>query len=129
MSCPDAAVDSMEMTVTVEQMARAWRARCAAREARAEERAQRLKGLLPEARRMLVEAHGAKQVRVFGSLASGCCTERSDVDLAVEGLAKDEYFGALADLMALLGAPVDLVRVESARPSLLERIEAEGITL
>jgi predicted nucleotidyltransferase len=117
------------MTVTVEQMARGWRARSAALEARAQKRAQRLKGLLPEARRVLVEVHGARRVRLFGSLANGDYNGRSDVDLAVEGLASDEYFEALAELMELFDAPVDLVQLESARPSLRDRIAAEGLVL
>ena len=78
---------------------------------------------------MLVEAHGATRVRLFGSLASGDYTGRSDVDLAVEGLASEEYFEALADLMELFDAPVDLVRLENARPSLRDRVAAEGLVL
>ena len=114
------------MTVTVDQMARAWRARRSVRATRAQERARRLEGLLPHARRVLIDAHGAAQVTLFGSLAVGDCTEHSDVDLAVEGMPKEAHFDALADLMAVFGGPVDLVRLEDAPPSLVARIVAEG---
>jgi hypothetical protein len=35
----------------------------------------------------------------------------------------------LADLMDLFAGPVDLVRIEEAMPSLLERIQEEGQVL
>lgn len=117
------------MAVTVADMARAWQRREDERRAKAEARATRLRALLPQARRLLTDTHGAREVRLFGSLAAGDFTDHSDVDLAVEGLEDARYFGALADLMALFGGPVDLVRVESAAPSLRERITAEGVPL
>jgi hypothetical protein len=58
--------------------------------------------------------------------AAGGFTENSDVDLAVEGLDESRYFTALADLMALFGGPVDLIRVESAAGSLKDRSASEG---
>ena len=69
---------------------------------------------------------GARRVWVFGSLATGSMTETSDVDMAVQGLAPERYFEALAELMTVFGAPVDLVRIEEASESLRERILAEG---
>lgn len=115
------------MAVTVVDMARSWQRRLQARQAKADERAHRLRSLLPRARDLLVDVHGARAVRLFGSMAVGGFTEHSDVDLAVEGLDEGRYFAALADLMALFGGPVDLVRVESAAGSLKDRIDAEGL--
>jgi len=66
---------------------------------------------------------------LFGSLAEGRPSPASDVDLAVEGIARDRYFACLADLMALFGAPVDLVRLEEASASLRARVDAMGIPL
>jgi predicted nucleotidyltransferase len=63
---------------------------------------------------------------LFGSLAVGGTHARSDVDLAVSGLERDQFFSALGDLMDVFEAPVDLVELESAPGSLRERIEAEG---
>ena len=114
------------MAVTVADMARTWQRRLGERQARADARAERLRRLLPRARDVLVHEHGARRVWVFGSMAGDGVTENSDVDLAIEGLDESRYFAALADLMALFGVPVDLVRVESAAGSLKERISAEG---
>jgi uncharacterized protein len=99
-----------------------------AREARGAARAASFRDKLPEAARLLRE-RGAGRVVLFGSLAAGEPGPTSDVDLAVEGLPGIEYFPALADLMGLFVAPVDLVRLEQAPPSLRERIEAEGVPL
>jgi predicted nucleotidyltransferase len=90
------------------------------------DRAGRLLDHLPQARRVLVERHGAQRVWLFGSLIAGQPTAESDVDLAVERLPSSAYFSALADLMALFHGPVDLVRLEEASESLRERVLAEG---
>jgi uncharacterized protein len=112
--------------VTARQLAETLRARSADRRARADARAERLRILLPEARQLLVERYRASRVVLFGSLATGGHSERSDVDLAVLGVPSDRYFHALADLMVLFGGPVDLVRIEEALPSLRSCIEEEG---
>jgi predicted nucleotidyltransferase len=117
------------MGVTLEEMAAHLRRTDRERRARGEERARALRAKLPEARRILVEVHGASSVRLFGSLAGGRVMETSDVDLAVRGLSPERYFTALADLMELFRGPLDLVRVEEAPPSLAERIAAEGEAL
>lgn len=94
--------------------------------AEAAERARRLRSRLPAAVDCLRERYGAKAVILFGSLANGSCRTDSDVDLAVTGLSEARYFKALADLMGIFEGPVDLVRLEEAPPSLIERIHAEG---
>lgn len=111
---------------TALDLAQTMRARSAQEQARAELRAQRLRGLLPQAKRLLVERYQARRVLLFGSLALGSYSEQSDVDLAVEGMPSAPYFSALADLMGLFGGPVDLVRLEEAAPSLRSAIEQEG---
>ncbi len=114
------------MAVTVAEMARTWQRRVQERQGRAEARSQRLGSLLPRARDLLVDVYGARTVWLFGSMVGDGFTENSDVDLAIEGLDESRYFTALADLMALFGAPVDLVRIESAGCSIKARIVAEG---
>jgi predicted nucleotidyltransferase len=114
------------MAVTVEDAAATLRRRDEARRAAAARRAADLLGRLSEAKRLLVDVHRSRRVVLFGSLARGDSGERSDVDLAVEGLAPDAYFPALADVTVALGCLVDLVRVEIAPPSLLARIAEEG---
>jgi predicted nucleotidyltransferase len=97
-----------------------------ARRLRAVDRAKRLHAVLPAAQHLLQEHYGAGRVILFGSLASGAYSERSDVDLAVDGLPAQRYFEALAELMDLFAGPVDLVRLEEAPESLRARIAAEG---
>jgi uncharacterized protein len=89
-------------------------------------RAERLLAHAAEARRLLVDRHGARRVWLFGSLVAGQPTADSDVDLAVEGLPSAAYFNALADLMALFHGPVDPVRLEEASESLRDRVRSEG---
>jgi len=112
------ATDPLETAALLRQREEARRRAAAAR-------ARALGERLPEARRIL-EARGATRIWLFGSLAGRSFAMESDVDLAVEGLARADYFDVVAELRALLGCPVDLVRIEEAVPSLAERIIAEG---
>jgi predicted nucleotidyltransferase len=80
----------------------------------------------------LVRDYDAERVYLFGSLLSDDRVhDRSDIDLAVEGLDGGLYFRALAELWKLLpeGAELDLVPLEQAWPSMLERVKSEGIVL
>ncbi len=67
--------------------------------------------------------HGARNVRVFGSLARGEATEQSDVDLLVEFDADRSLLDQSAlilDLQDLLGRKVDVL-TENALYWLLRR--------
>lgn len=89
--------------------------------------ASRLRMAIPDLVRTL-ERHGAERVWLFGSLATNKApTTRTDVDLCVLGLPEQHYFSSLADLLDL--APVNLVRWETASPSLRNRILADGIEI
>ena len=60
----------------------------------------------------IAAAHGASNVRVFGSVARGTAGPRSDVDLLVDfepGRTLSDHIGLWRDLEALLGATVDVV--------------------
>ncbi|MBK8100908.1 MAG: nucleotidyltransferase domain-containing protein [Planctomycetes bacterium] len=117
------------VTVSIEEAAAHWRRREADALARATARAKVLRGRLPAARSLLVERFGARRVVLFGSLARGDVTERSDVDLAVLGLRSEDYFKALAELGGLFESPVDLVEIERASSSLLARLQLEGVEI
>lgn len=117
------------MVVRASEAAAHLRTRAEARAHAGVQRALRLRAQLPAAAALLRQRYGASEVVLFGSLATESATERSDVDLATRGVAPDDYFAALADLMAVFGSPVDLVRLESAPPSLVDRIDAEGMAL
>jgi uncharacterized protein len=84
-----------------------------------------------EAAQLLKAEFGATRVAVFGSLTreSGF-TRWSDVDIAAWGLAKEDTFRAIGAIMDMeTDVPVNLVDVDTARPSLLAAIEREGIAL
>lgn len=78
--------------------------------------------------RVLKERFGVREVYVFGSLAGqGPWHSRSDIDLAVEGLAPHQYVAALSALWELLpeGMELDLITLEDAPPELVARIKGE----
>ena len=71
--------------------------------------------------------HGARNVRVFGSVARGDDRPDSDIDLLVD-MGKDR---SLLDLVALaqeleelLRRPVDVLTPDSLAPSIRQRISA-----
>ncbi len=73
---------------------------------------------------------GVRRVVLFGSLARDEASAASDVDVWVEGLAEADWLQAVAKARTLIAhAEVDLVRDESASPSLRARVAAEGIVL
>jgi predicted nucleotidyltransferase len=80
----------------------------------------------------LAAKRGAKNVRVFGSVARGDSDERSDVDFLVEmepGRTLFDLSGLLLDLEAVLHTPVDVVTEKGLRPRVRERVLAEAVPL
>lgn len=78
--------------------------------------------------RLLKERFGARRVILFGSVAGqGTWHGRSDIDLAVEGLAPEEFFPAYSACRDLLprGLELDLVPLERAYPEMRARILGE----
>lgn len=76
--------------------------------------------------------HGAKDVRVFGSLARGEGREDSDLDLLVtlgEGRSLLDIVGLKQDLEDLVHRPVDVVTEQALSPYLRERVLSEAIPL
>ncbi len=83
------------------------------------------------AAQLLREQFKATRIVVFGSLAreSGF-TRWSDVDVAAWGIAPEDTFRAIGAVMDLkTGIPVNLVDVNTCRPTLLSAIEQDGIDL
>jgi len=106
-----------------------WRERAAAAARAADRRAGEARRLLPRLVDHLVRVYGVRRVVLFGSLAEGGFSMRSDIDLAVEGLS-GSLFQAGADLDEL-AAPfrVDLVPLEDAWPAVVARVEETGEVL
>jgi uncharacterized protein len=81
----------------------------------------------------IAEAHGAYNVRVFGSVARGEATEDSDVDFLVDyDLEKiTPWFpgGLLLDLEQLLNRKVDIATVDMLKERIRDRVLHEAVEL
>jgi prevent-host-death family protein len=74
--------------------------------------------------------HGARNVRVFGSVARGDAGPGSDVDLLVDlepGRSLFDLGGLQVELQALLGCGVDVVTPEGLRERIRERVLREAV--
>lgn len=80
----------------------------------------------------IAAAHGARNVRVFGSVPRGEATSTSDLDLLVEMSTGRSLFDLVAlgeELEEALGVEVDVVTEGSLSPYLRDRILAEAVAL
>ena len=68
---------------------------------------------------------GCTGVFLFGSLAAGGIKDTSDIDLAVRGCPKGEFFHLLGRLLLELDYPVDLVNLDS-QDAFAQYLEREG---
>ncbi|MCS6883009.1 MAG: nucleotidyltransferase domain-containing protein [Oscillochloridaceae bacterium] len=75
---------------------------------------------------MLRQRFGASRVVLFGSLARNRFTADSDIDLAVAGLAPEDYYRAIAEASKLSAFPVDLKPLEALTPHFRERMLQTG---
>ena len=84
-----------------------------------------------EAAAVLKVRFGVRRVVLFGSLAHAAWfVPDSDVDLAVEGLAGDDYWRAWRQIEGIIGDwPVDLIEIEMAGESLRRAIQRYGVEL
>jgi len=76
--------------------------------------------------------HGARNVRVFGSLARGEGRAESDLDLLVtlgEGRSLLDLVGLKQDLEDLVHRPVDVVTEKALSPYLRESVLSEAVPL
>jgi len=88
------------------------------------ERAQRAAALLKA-------QFGARRVVLFGSLAHAAWfAPDSDIDLAVEGLAEEDYWRAWREVEEIIGdRSVDFIEIEAVSDSLRQAIRRYGIEL
>lgn len=76
--------------------------------------------------------HGAKNVRLFGSVARGEDKEDSDVDLLVDTEpTTTSWFpaGLILDLEQVLGRPVEVVTEKGLNPLIKENVLREAVPL
>lgn len=76
--------------------------------------------------------HGARNVRVFGSVARGDARPDSDVDILVDmdpGRSLFDLGGLLYDLQTLLGVDVDVVTEKGLRSRIRAQVIQEAVPL
>jgi uncharacterized protein len=80
--------------------------------------------------RRLADRHGARNLRIFGSVARGEAGPDSDVDVLVDaGPSTSPWFpgGLVADLEDLLGRRVEVVTERGLAPDLRETVLREAV--
>jgi hypothetical protein len=80
----------------------------------------------------LAQAHGAHNVRIFGSVVRGEARPESDVDFLVEmdsGRSLLDLIELSQDLETLLQRKVDILTDQGLSPYLEQRIHAEAVPL
>jgi hypothetical protein len=94
-----------------------------------------IKDLLKEKREEILRIaakHGARNVRVFGSVARGESDEGSDVDLLVElepGRSLMDHAALWLELQEAIGCRIDVVSDRGIKPRLRERVLREAIPI
>jgi len=76
--------------------------------------------------------HGARNVRVFGSVARDEADERSDLDLLVElepGRSLMDHAALWLELQEAIGRRVDVVSDRGIKPRIRERVLREAIPI
>jgi len=81
---------------------------------------------------MAAREHGARRVRVFGSVPRGDADGDSDIDFLVDmepGRSLFDLGGLLTHLRKLLGCRVDVVTPGGLRPRIRDRVLTEAVEL
>jgi predicted nucleotidyltransferase len=78
----------------------------------------------------IASEHGAREVRVFGSVARGEADRESDIDFLVElepGRSLLDLGGLQMELESLLGRRVDVVTARGLKARIRERVLREAV--
>jgi predicted nucleotidyltransferase len=76
--------------------------------------------------------YGARDIRIFGSVARGEEREDSDIDLLVRldpGVGFLRHAALIRELESLLGRKVDVVSERGLRPRIRERVLQEAVRI
>ena len=80
----------------------------------------------------ILHKHGVLRASIFGSVARGDATDKSDIDILIE-LRDDidllEFIGIKQELEEVLGRKVDLLEYECIKPQLKQRILREQVVI
>ncbi|MGZ8445041.1 MAG: nucleotidyltransferase family protein [Candidatus Binatia bacterium] len=77
-------------------------------------------------------AHGARNLRVFGSVSRGDANDKGDIDLLINldpGRTLLDIIAIKQDLEDLLGCRVDVVTEDSVSPYIREQILKDALSL
>lgn len=94
-----------------------------------------LEQLLHEKREQILRIaarHGARNVRVFGSMVRGEANQASDIDFLVEmepGRSLLDLGGLQVELESLLGRRVDVVTVRGLKARIRDRVLREAVAV
>ncbi len=80
----------------------------------------------------IAQIYGAKNLRIFGSVARGEDDDKSDLDLLVDlepGRSLFDLGGLAIDLQDLLGCSVDVVTEKGLKQRIRDRVLQEAIEL
>lgn len=80
----------------------------------------------------VLRKHQIKKAGIFGSVATGDATGKSDVDILIElgnKISLLEFVGIKYELEDILGREVDLVEYQAIKPRLKNRILSEEIRI
>jgi predicted nucleotidyltransferase len=95
----------------------------------------RLREIIQQKRQLIIDVaarHGARDVRVFGSVARGEERDDSDVDFVVElepGRSLLDHAGLQLDLQQALGCRVDVVTYKGLKPAIRDQVLKEAVAL
>jgi len=76
--------------------------------------------------------HGARNIRVFGSVARGEADDHSDIDLLVEmeqGRSLMDHAALWLELQEAMGCKVDVVSERGIKPRIRDRVLREALPL
>jgi len=90
-----------------------------------EARRARLRDSARHIARKLGETYGVRKVFLFGSVKDDSLIPE-DIDLAVEGLADENFYKAVFDVQGLAECRVDIVAVEDLSPRFRQLISETG---
>lgn len=82
--------------------------------------------------RKVAAKHGARNIRIFGSVGRGESSPESDIDFLVDaGPETSSWFpaGLILDLEKILGCRVEIVTEKGLNPHLREHVLSEAVPL
>ncbi|MEO0489327.1 MAG: nucleotidyltransferase domain-containing protein [Cyanobacteria bacterium J06635_15] len=106
-----------------------WRSQRHDHEAQVQRWQQEAWAVVQQVKTVLVSQFGATKIIVFGSLVRGRFNADSDIDMAVAGIPKADFFAALAVVNQISQRWIDLKPLESLEPHFRARVLSTGQVL